>query len=545
MSSSAINITSDEINFLIYKYLLESGFQHAAFSFYNESLVSKSDINASNVPHGSLVSVLQKGLQYMEVEAHLQEDGTEINCTEPFSLVSNHVCQVKKKNEKNTTIKEKEDSIPSTKNVSINSTNSNKDKKDKKETIFPNTTTTTTTTTTSSSSRGGISSNNNSGDKHDKEKDKYDKDVKMKEEDSIEIPDSQVTTLIGHTNEVFVCAWNPSQSLLASGSGDSTARIWKVPPGPCENSKEPVTSLVLNHRNSNYHEKTIDVTTLEWSSDGSLLATGSYDGLGRIWNKNGSLIYVLDEHQAPIFSLKWNKKGNYLLSGSVDKTSIVWDVKTGGVKQQFEFHTAPTLDIDWRNNSQFATCSTDKMIYVCEIGKDKPIMNFQGHQDEINAIKWDPTGNLLASCSDDFTAKIWSMKTGGCLFDFKDHTKEIYTIKWSPTGPESMNPNKNLVLASASFDSTIKLWDVDVGKCTYTLKKHLDPVYTVSFSPNGEYLASGSFDKYLHIWSVKDGSLIKSYKGPGGIFEVCWDGSGDKISACYSNSAVCVLDFRL
>ncbi|KAN0030504.1 hypothetical protein ACTA71_009143 [Dictyostelium dimigraforme] len=521
--SSTINITSDEINFLIYKYLLESGFQHAAFSFYNESLVSKSDINASNVPHGSLVSVLQKGLQYMEVEAHLQEDGTEINCTEPFSLVSNHVCQIKKKNEKNTTIKEKDDSN-STKNNSLN-----KDKKEKKESTITSTNTTTATTSLSSS-RSGYSN-----DKNDKEKDKYDKDVKMKEEDSIEIPDSQVTTLLGHSNEVFICAWNPSQSLLASGSGDSTARIWKIPPGPCDN-KEQVSSIVLAHKNPNYFDKTIDVTTLEWSSDGSLLATGSYDGLGRIWNKNGNLIYVLEQHQAPIFSLKWNKKGNYLLSGSVDKTSIVWDVKTGGVKQQFEFHTAPTLDIDWRNNTQFATCSTDKMIYVCEIGKDKPIMSFQGHHDEINAIKWDPTGNLLASCSDDYTAKIWSMKTGSILFDFKDHTKEIYTIKWSPTGPESMNPNKNLVLASASFDNTIKLWDVDVGKCIYSLKKHLDPVYTVSFSPNGEYLASGSFDKYLHIWSVKDGSLIKSYKGSGGIFEVCWNSSGDKISACYSNS---------
>ncbi|KAM9956367.1 hypothetical protein ACTFIR_003080 [Dictyostelium discoideum] len=566
MSSSTINITSDEINFLIYKYLLESGFQHAAFSFYNESLVSKSDINASNVPHGSLVSVLQKGLQYMEVEAHLQEDGTEINCTEPFSLVSNHVCQVKKKNEKNTTIKEKDDSISSSssssnKNNSLNtgtnnnnntnntnSNSSNKDKKDKKESNTNNSNTT--TTSSSSSSWSSITKvinvvgYGNSSDKHDKEKDKYDRDVKMKEEDSIEIPDSQVTTLLGHSNEVFICAWNPSQSLLASGSGDSTARIWKIPPGPCENSKEQVSSLVLNHRNPNYNEKTIDVTTLEWSSDGSLLATGSYDGLGRIWNKNGNLIYILEQHQAPIFSLKWNKKGNYLLSGSVDKTSIVWDVKTGGVKQQFEFHTAPTLDIDWRNNTQFATCSTDKMIYVCEIGKEKPIMNFQGHHDEINAIKWDPTGTLLASCSDDYTAKIWSMKTGGCLFDFKDHTKEIYTIKWSPTGPDSTNPNKNLVLASASFDNTIKLWDVDVGKCIYSLKKHMDPVYTVSFSPNGEYLASGSFDKYLHIWSVKDGSLVKSYKGSGGIFEVCWNSSGDKISACYSNSTVCVLDFR-
>lgn len=46
------------------------------------------------------------------------------------------------------------------------------------------------------------------------------------------------------------------------------------------------------------------------------------------------------------------------------------------------------------------------MIYVCELGKTRPIRAFQGHADEVNAIKWDPTGSLLASCSDDFTAKV-------------------------------------------------------------------------------------------------------------------------------------------
>jgi hypothetical protein len=41
-----------------------------------------------------------------------------------------------------------------------------------------------------------------------------------------------------------------------------------------------------------------------------------------------------------------------LLSGSVDKTAIVWDCKTGDVMQQFEFHKAPTLDVDWQGSIQ-------------------------------------------------------------------------------------------------------------------------------------------------------------------------------------------------
>ncbi|KAJ7958216.1 F-box-like/WD repeat-containing protein [Quillaja saponaria] len=362
-----------------------------------------------------------------------------------------------------------------------------------------------------------------------------------------EIQTHDVLILEGHTSEVFACAWNPSGSLLASGSGDSTARIWNIADGSCSSSMqtEPVNVAVLRHFKGRTNEKSKDVTTLDWNGDGKLLATGSYDGQARIWSSDGELRSTLNKHKGPIFSLKWNKKGDYLLSGSVDKTAIVWEIKTGEWKQQFEFHSGPTLDVDWRSNVSFATCSTDTMIYVCKIGENRPIKTFAGHQSEVNAIKWDPTGSLLASCSDDFTAKIWSLKQDTYLHDLKEHVKEIYTIRWSPTGPNTNNPNQQLVMASASFDSTIKLWDVELGRLLYSLNGHRDPVYSVAFSPNGEYLASGSMDKCLHIWSMKEGKIVKTYAGNGGIFEVCWNKEGDKVAACFADNIVCVLDFRM
>ncbi|XP_055810884.1 WD40 repeat-containing protein HOS15-like isoform X2 [Solanum dulcamara] len=362
-----------------------------------------------------------------------------------------------------------------------------------------------------------------------------------------EIPSSDVMVLEGHTSEVFVCAWSPEGSLLASGSGDSTARIWTIGDGPCYSTvqRRPPNVLVLKHLESQATEKNMDVTSLDWNREGTLLATGSYDGQARIWNRSGELVSTLKKHKGPIMSLKWNKKGDYLLSGSIDTTAVVWNVKSGELKQQFDFHSGPLIDVAWQNNDSFASSSADNMIYVCKIGENNPVKTFSGHQNEINAIKWDPSGFLLASCSDDTTAKIWSVTQDICLHDFREHCKEIYTIKWSPTGAGTSNPNKQLLLASASFDSTVKLWDVELGCLLHSLNGHRKPVYSIAFSPNGEYLASGSWDKCMNIWSVKEAKIVKTFNGDGGIFEVCWNKEGNKVAASFANKKVCVFDIRL
>ena len=170
-------------------------------------------------------------------------------------------------------------------------------------------------------------------------------------------------------------------------------------------------------------------------------------------------------------------------------------------------------------------------------------MRFHGHSGEVNAISWDPSGQVLASCSDDATAKIWSMEstTPRCVLK---HDKEIYTIKWRKHAPGE-DASKPSMLASASFDCTVKLWDVEQSKAIFTLEKHTEPVYTIAFNPDGQYLLSGSFDKSLHVWSVKDGSLIKTYESSGGIFEACWSNDGTRLAACHADNTVSVIDFRM
>jgi WD40 repeat protein len=357
---------------------------------------------------------------------------------------------------------------------------------------------------------------------------------------------SEVLELKMHSSEVFMCAWNSVfTDIIATGSGDASARIWQMGGAKASDGLGPVR--LLPHGSGPTELKNKDVTTLEWSSDGNLLATGSYDGVGRVWSLNGSLVHTLRGHKGPIFSLKWNNMGNFLLSGSYDKTTIVWDVSTanGFIEQQFHDHQAPALDVDWKDDTTFASCSTDKTVHICRVGLPRPLKKYIGHADEVNAVKWDPSGRLLASCSDDCTAKVWDVTSDRTepLYDFKSHQQEIYTVKWAPTGPGSKNPDKLPMLATASFDGSVRLWNIQDGSCIQVLSRHRDSVYSVAFSPSGDFLASGSLAGQLYIWNVKEGQHIKSFKGKGDIFEVAWNKEETRVAACFSSNVVCIIDF--
>ncbi|MEH2398210.1 AAA-like domain-containing protein, partial [Nostoc sp.] len=97
----------------------------------------------------------------------------------------------------------------------------------------------------------------------------------------------------------------------------------------------------------------------------------------------------------------------------------------------------------------------------------------EGHSSEVYSVVFSPDGKTLASASFDNTIKLWNLDTGKEITTLTGHSNSVYSVVFSPDGK---------TLASASFDNTIKLWNLDTGKEITTLTGHSNSVYSVVFS---------------------------------------------------------------
>ncbi|AFY35989.1 WD40 repeat-containing protein [Calothrix sp. PCC 7507] len=125
----------------------------------------------------------------------------------------------------------------------------------------------------------------------------------------------------------------------------------------------------------------------------------------------------------------------------------------------------------------------------------------QAHEKIVQSVIFSPDGQILATASYDKTIKLW--RTDGSLINtLPGHTKPVTSVKFSPNGQ---------ILASASQDGTVILWHRD-GKYIRTIPAHNSTVYSVSFSPDGKTIATSSKDKTAKLWQL-DGKLLQTFKG--------------------------------
>ncbi|HNU39287.1 MAG TPA: WD40 repeat domain-containing protein [Methanothrix sp.] len=158
------------------------------------------------------------------------------------------------------------------------------------------------------------------------------------------------------------------------------------------------------------------------------------------------------------------------------------------------------------------------------------------HNSSVNAVAFSPDGRKVATASYDNTARLWDVETGKQIQRL-EHDGSVYGVAFSPDGKK---------LATASSDSSARLWDVRTGKQLQRLE-HDRSVNAVAFSPDGQKLATASSDSSARLWDVRTGKQLQRLEHDRSVNAVAFSPDGQKLATASDDKTACIwtLDIRL
>ncbi|CAX41066.1 histone deacetylase subunit, putative [Candida dubliniensis CD36] len=508
-----MSLTSKELNYLIWRYLQESGYDLSAYALDQQSQCSEYENNPTTqeliqkIKPGCLVNLIQKGILYMVAE---QEATDSANLSLYGALIQDDLKNLQDNN-------------------SSNGSNG-----------------------TRFALKSEIEANGKIKDPAETPNDDVTQDIEMTDDMDQEIHQKSIIefeTKLLLPQLTFApsltCDWHPTSEVFAYGKDDGSATINALKDGKIIETRTLTHPNLLNIKNQ--------INIVSWSPQGNLLITCGANSELRAWSPDGKLkniaSTIADEVislesttklTSIISSLSWSPTGKFLLSIDSRNQVCIWDGTTISLIKQIknlEINDDSVVCFCWLSEDKFAVTTNTNGIKIYDILAPShfgsqldvhPIGLLNGHKHDISLMKLNPKTKLLATCSDfDYSIKVWSSSSSQECLDLNINPEKKYTLKlhsapmigliWLPD--TNSNERSNLLL-SVSMEGALNIWDAQTSESiksselfnnkdnfTDEMKDVHDTikdvlVFNAVLSPDGKYLALGDDYCRVTIWDV-------------------------------------------
>jgi WD40 repeat protein/serine/threonine protein kinase len=326
--------------------------------------------------------------------------------------------------------------------------------------------------------------------------------------------------LSGHTLAIKQVAVDPTGAIVASTSWDNTLRIWDGESGA------PLRTIEEDMENS---------LALAFAPNGEGLAVSTVSAL-RVWNVDTGIQEAARlGHVGTIQAIAYSPDGSRIATAAADRTVKLWDAVPRDEPPTLMGHEAPINSVAVSpDGRQIVSADRDGAIRLSNIGDYSDSRVLGSHVTRCNSVSFSPNGDFVLSGGFDRAVRLWRVSDDAEVDEPIELDSAVFAVECSPSCEQ---------VAVALGSGNVQIIQLDDRRVLWSQKAHEGAALDVSFSPDGQTIATSGQDAYVRIWNAKSGELLRGLRTKGThVNRVTFSPSGRLVAAGGGDNAVRIWD---